>query len=195
MRDSCWSTAASRVDVLDQDGARPAAVRLPQLTAVGAVVGGEEQPTPDGGQGGGTAAGRPRGVRLMFLTRTVPALVPSDFHSSRPWVPSLAAKNNRPPMAVREEGWLPAVRRAFGLMFLTRTVPALLPSDFHSSRPVGAVVAEKNKRPAHRGQVRRDRCRGSGDVVDWVDVLDQDRARPACRPTSTALGRGCRRRR
>ena len=43
---------------------------------------------------------------LMSLTRTVPALVPSDFHSSDPWVPSSAAKNNLPPTPVREEGTL-----------------------------------------------------------------------------------------
>ena len=38
-----WSRAVTGVDVLDQDGARLGAVRLPQLLAVGAVVGGEEQ--------------------------------------------------------------------------------------------------------------------------------------------------------
>ena len=41
---------------------------------------------------------------LMSLTRTVPASVPSDFHSSDPRVPSSAAKNNVPPTPVREEG-------------------------------------------------------------------------------------------
>jgi hypothetical protein len=40
----------------------------------------------------------------MSLTRTVPDSVPSDFHSSWPWVPSSAVKNNLPPTAVREEG-------------------------------------------------------------------------------------------
>jgi len=38
----------------------------------------------------------------MSLTRTVPALVPFDFHSSRPWVPSSVLKNNVPPTEVRE---------------------------------------------------------------------------------------------
>ena len=37
---------AARVDVLDQDGAGLGAVRLPQLRAVDAVVGGEEQRPP-----------------------------------------------------------------------------------------------------------------------------------------------------
>ena len=36
------------------------------------------------------------------MTRTVPASVPSDFHSSSPWVPSSAVKNNVPPTPVRE---------------------------------------------------------------------------------------------
>ena len=41
---------AAGVDVLDQDRARLGAVRLPQLPAVGAVVGGEEQRAAHGGQ-------------------------------------------------------------------------------------------------------------------------------------------------
>ena len=40
----------------------------------------------------------------MSLTRTVPDPLPFDFHSSWPWTPSLAVKNNVPPTAVREEG-------------------------------------------------------------------------------------------
>jgi hypothetical protein len=42
----------------------------------------------------------------MSLTRTVPALVPSDFHSSRPWVPSSAVKNNVPRTSAKSEGLL-----------------------------------------------------------------------------------------
>lgn len=40
----------------------------------------------------------------MSLTRTVPALVPSLFHNSRPWAPSLATRKRVPPTleAVRE---------------------------------------------------------------------------------------------
>ena len=40
----------------------------------------------------------------MSLTRTVPDLLPFDFHSSRPWMPSLAVKNNLPPTPVRKVG-------------------------------------------------------------------------------------------
>ena len=40
----------------------------------------------------------------MSLTRTVPAAVPSLFHSSLPWVPSLAAKKSVEPTAVRFVG-------------------------------------------------------------------------------------------
>src|SRR4029079_11407333 len=45
--------AVAGVDVLDEGGARPSAVRLPQLLAVDAVVGGEEQVAAHRGQGGG----------------------------------------------------------------------------------------------------------------------------------------------
>ena len=40
----------------------------------------------------------------MSLTRTVPAAVPSLFHSSVPCVPSLAAKNSVPLTFVRLDG-------------------------------------------------------------------------------------------
>jgi hypothetical protein len=43
---------------------------------------------------------------LMSLTSTVPASVPSDFHSSDPRAPSVAAKNNVPRTPVREDGYL-----------------------------------------------------------------------------------------
>ena len=46
---------------------------------------------------------------LMSLTRTVPALVPSDFHSSRPWMPSSAVKNSVPPTSTNSEGTLESV--------------------------------------------------------------------------------------
>ena len=40
---------------------------------------------------------------MISLTSTVPAAVPSLFHSSVPWVPSLALKNNVPLTFVRYE--------------------------------------------------------------------------------------------
>src|SRR5687768_12972723 len=48
----------------------------------------------------------PESSGLMFLTRTVPASVPSDFHSSRPRVPSLAEKNTMSPRAAISRGAL-----------------------------------------------------------------------------------------
>ena len=42
----------------------------------------------------------------MSLTRTVPAAVPSLFHSSAPFVPSLAVKNSVPLTFVRLLGEL-----------------------------------------------------------------------------------------
>src|SRR3712207_7915214 len=81
---------------------------------------------------------------LMSLTRSVPALVPSDFHSSLPWPPPLAAKYNRPAHRVRRYGSLPDLPF---LTSLTWTVPTVLPSDVHSSRPRAPSSALKNKRP------------------------------------------------
>src|SRR5919199_3644597 len=77
----------------------------------------------------------------MSLTCTVPAAVPSVFHSSVPVVVSLAAKNTLAPRAVRPLGELLVLR--LELMSFTRTVPAAVPSLFHSSAPVDASVAEK----------------------------------------------------
>src|SRR3954470_14208142 len=80
----------------------------------------------------------------MSLTRTVPVLVPSDLHSSRPRRPSPAVKNTRSPTTVRDEG---SLGYAPGRMSLTRTVPALVPSDFHSSVPWLPSSAVKNVVP------------------------------------------------
>ena len=92
-------------DVLDHDGAGGRAVRLPQLSAVGAVVGREEQRSAHVREIDSTGGRRAcQAARLMSLTRTVPAAVPSDFHSSVPLVPSLAEKNSVPPTFVRFDG-------------------------------------------------------------------------------------------
>ena len=68
---------------------------------------------------------------LMSLTITVPAAVPSLFHSSRPFVPSSALKKSMPPTAVSAP-----ILLSFkpGAMSFTITVPAAVPSLFHSSR-------------------------------------------------------------
>ena len=52
----------------------------------------------------------------MSLTIFVPAAVPSLFHSSVPWTPSLAAKKSVLPTWVNELG----LESPEGLMFLTR---------------------------------------------------------------------------
>ena len=88
----------------------------------------------------------------MSLTRTVPALVPFDFHSSLPCLPWSAVKNNFPSTAVKWAGPSPSSVAVPGSMFLTRTVPALVPSDLHSSRPWVPSLAVKNNRAAHSGQ-------------------------------------------
>ena len=76
---------AARPDVLDQDRAGSRAVGGPQLRAVGAVVGGEEQLPAHGGEGAGTVASVP-GARLDVLDQDGaclgavggPQLVPVD---------------------------------------------------------------------------------------------------------------------
>ena len=84
---------------LTSDGAGGGAVALPQLAAVDAVVGREEQRPVDVRQVDRGTSRRLPG--LMSLTRTVPAAVPSLFHSSAPLTPSLAVKNSVPSTMVR----------------------------------------------------------------------------------------------
>ena len=136
---------AAGMDVLDQHRARRGAVRLPQLPAVGTVVGGEEQrpAAQRSGTGAVVAVGAVDGVDVLDQDRA--RLVPSDFHSSWPWMPSSAVKNNVPPTPVRRVGAAVVLHR--DVMSLTRTVPALVPSDFHSSRPWMPSSAVKNNVP------------------------------------------------
>jgi hypothetical protein len=98
----------------------------------------------------------PRAVRFMRLppgvpgaiscTIVVPAAVPSLFHSAAPVMPSLAWKNSVVPTAV-SCGTLLAGTDEVGptLMSLTSTVPAAVPSVFHSSVPVVPSLAVKNR--------------------------------------------------
>ena len=79
-----------------------------------------------------------------IFTNTVPAAVPSLFQSSRPLVPSLAAKNSVPLTLVRELGeelLLPLT------ISFTNTVPSAVPSLFQSSRPFVPSSAVKNSVP------------------------------------------------
>ena len=96
--------AGARPDVLDQHRAIRAAVGRPQLLAVDAVTRGEEQRVcrPWSASPGSLAYSPAR----MSLTKTVPARVPSDFQSSRPWTSSSAAKYKVLPTAVSELGSL-----------------------------------------------------------------------------------------
>src|SRR5690606_6711207 len=66
----------------------------------------------------------------MSATITVPAAVPSVFHSSVPVDPSLALKYSAPLNSLKYAG-LELV--APTLMSFTMTVPAAVPSDFHTS--------------------------------------------------------------
>ena len=109
-----------RVDVLHQVGAGGGAVALPQLDAVDAVVGGEVQRRRRPWRSKWRS--EPAAPALMSLTRTVPAAVPSLFHSSQPWMPSSAEKSSVPPTRRRGSGCSTAA--APWLMSLTSTVPA-----------------------------------------------------------------------
>src|SRR6478609_1213175 len=74
---------------------------------------------------------------LMFLTRTVPALVPSDFQSSRPWEPSVALKNSVPPTLVSQQGSLRRVCES-----LHRDMEATAPrAAFLSVSPLSVLIA------------------------------------------------------
>ena len=58
-------------------------------------------------------------------------------------------------------------------MSLTRTVPASVPSLFHSSSPLTPSSAREIQRAADGRQARA----GYELAAAWVDVLDQDGAR------------------
>src|SRR5688572_10743521 len=77
-------------------------------------------------------------------TRTVPAAVPSLRQSSRPNVPSSAAKYSRPPAVASDEGRDPAPP---GCISLTSDVPDPVPSDPQSSLPPVPSEAEKKTLP------------------------------------------------
>ena len=89
------------VDVPHPHGARRGAVALPKLGAAGAVVGGEVDSVPPDARR--FAGAEPADPGRMSLTSTVPASVPSLFHSSYPCTPSLAVKNSVPFTLVRPD--------------------------------------------------------------------------------------------
>ena len=85
------------------------------------------------------------GPGRISLTRTVPAAVPSLFHSSLP-VSGWKALKKSVPLIFRSRA-TPA-EPAPGTMSLTRTVPAAVPSLFHSSLPVSGRKALKKRVPS-----------------------------------------------
>src|SRR5262245_60953825 len=104
----------------------------------------------------------------MSLTRTVPASVPFDFHSSRPWTPSLAVKKTSPPTSVRESGLLgrvcgslhcdwgaPALRAAFlrGSALSAGDVAAAVDAPT-PIRVTAAAIAAARLAPAPRARRR-----------------------------------------
>jgi hypothetical protein len=105
----------------------------------------------------------------MSLTTTVPAVVPSLFHSSAPLTGSLAVKNSVLPMTVRLKGLELALP---GRMSLTRTVPADGARGGAVALPefpaVGPVVGDEVERPAEIRQVFGVRPAAAG-----ADVLDK----------------------
>src|SRR5687767_9758923 len=84
------------------------------------------------------------GPLRMSRTNTVPATVPSDFHSSYPCVPLLATKNSVPLTLVKPQGFALALPLR---MSLTMDVPAIVPSVFQSSKPLVPLFAAKNAKP------------------------------------------------
>ena len=82
----------------------------------------------------------------MSLTRTVPAAVPSLFHSSSPCAAVVGREEQRA-VDVRQVAGTGYELPPPGLMSLTRTVPAAVPSLFHSSTPLTPSSAEKNSVP------------------------------------------------
>src|SRR6266540_847433 len=75
----------------------------------------------------------------MSFTRTVPAAVPSDLHSSRPLPPMIPANSTRPPATAISPTAGPGAR--------TWTVPALVPSLFHRVPFSTSGEVRKNRVP------------------------------------------------
>src|SRR5262249_39337141 len=109
----------------------------------------------------------------MSLTRAVPVEEPSLFHSSLPWLPSLAEKKSVPPTFLRKAGEEPEDP---GRMSLTRDGPEAEPPLFPGSwgalplpqlRSVAAFVCVDDTPPFLAPQVGGVGGGGAGsDVVD-----------------------------
>ena len=115
-------------------------------------------------------------------------------------VPSLAVKN-RVPFTTRERARARAA--APGLMSFTSTVPASVPSLFHSSLPLLPSSAEKNSVPftfdesvgSRAARAREDVLHQHGAGVGAVALPQLGAARPRCRRRRRAAFLGGRERR
>jgi len=89
----------------------------------------------------GLAASIPFAVlALIFLTSVVPIEVPSELHSSVPFVISVAVNKRTLPKSARPRGV--EEDEPVEISF-TMYVPADVPSDRHNSTPFVPLVAEK----------------------------------------------------
>jgi hypothetical protein len=132
--------ADGRVDIGDDRCPGPGA--LPELLAVGSVVGGKDRVPPTSVSSSGDELAPAE--ELMSSTISVPPArgPPVLFQSSMPLVPSSAAKKRVPPRSVRSVGEELA---APGLMFATIVAP--VPVLFHSSWPLVPSLAVKYRVP------------------------------------------------
>ena len=141
--------------------------RLPRLTAAPGTT--ESMPLPAPG--------------LMSPRGMVPPGVPSDLHSSRPAVPSLAENISVPAALTSPAG---SLFPATGLMSVSRKVPSGVPSDLHSSSALSGRLRREVQDPADLGE----RAEGAG--ARTARVLDHERAglravRPPQRPPVRAV--------
>ena len=142
--------SCSAADVRDELGAGGGAVALPQLPPF-APSWPRRRASRSGSDGEeGRSSARPG---RMSSTSTVPAAVPSLFHSSTPVVPSLAVKKSVPFTFVETAGSEPV---APGLMSLTSTVPAAGAVALPQLAAAGAVVGREEERAVHVRQDRRE---------------------------------------
>ena len=132
------STFASPVafEVLDQHGAPFRAVRLPQLVAVGAVGGAEEESRSDGGELVKVAVGR-AGADVLHQNGAAGGAVGS------PELVAIGAVVGGKEERAADRGQLARLRRSppRGRCPSTSTVPPGVPSERQSSRPVVALSA------------------------------------------------------
>src|SRR6185369_694345 len=100
----------------------------------------------------------------MSLTTTVPAAVPSVFHSSRPVPAVVAEKKATPPARV---SWYGVLDEDPGTMSSTWVVPPRVPSVRHSSSPFAPKPRKRSVPPSGTGGLSR----ATGAPSDWVPAV------------------------